>query len=457
MEFARPAHDTALAKIAQQHVARVISMKTMVWWAHEAPADPLQAAAAFDAASQVWEDDLKRLSRSALGQCDHNPEALRALLKRLAPPPAPTPALGRAWRLNLRTADGLPDLTEAEWEEVQRVRHLATQRAREAALARARASLPVDGRAEERRAAARKHTSRLQEQVQHTFHAVFGLSLPQHVFDFHAFWLGLNGDERALLKWPIGVTPGLLFDFFAERPMPSDGTDMRWHGRFTASPPELVHTLWGAGAHAHWGLWFDSDDAEPLLVYAEAPGQQPLVGAVRSLLSVVVERARAAKQWVASDPSLPADKIAQLHVRLDHLAHLALDHDPHAGQCFPLSGRTPTCDGLGAVLPGPCLRPSIEEVQAAILREDPVVAVWVAEARRALESHDPGPALLLGRDLHWFGSLDRPDHLAWSAELMAGAHDLLGNTALAAIARTHSGSSRFRETIRTVEVGSEAR
>jgi len=441
--------DPSLHALVARRVTQVLALQATLWWATQAPEDDLDAARAFDDMVRTWEAHANTQAAAAIEQAGDDRDALRAACDQLLPLPPLTPAVARALAEGRRTPWGGPDLSDAEWDAVKAIRHRAAAKAEAATLARAADQLPLDPTAAIRRAQASAAVAEQEATNRDTVQAVFGLRLPDHVFAFHAFWQGLDGDEQALMRWPIGLSPGKLFDFFDGAFETSGDTDPRLHGRFSGTPPEMLHAMRGDGDGLHWGLWYDADDAEPLL--ASFHGRRDggtIQGTRQSLLSLVFARARAAQKWVADDTSLTAEQVARLHVRLGRLAAVALALEPGADQAAPLEDRTPTCDGMGAALRGPVAeRPPLHVLRRTLRDDLPEISQWVDDARAALARDEPGLALLLGRDLHWHWSTDRPHYQQWAHELLVAAHRQLGNPALAAIADVHAGPARFRASI----------
>lgn len=446
-----PMHaDPAAHAILERWVARFLTLRTTLWWATEAPRDDLEAARVHGELAGEWEADTRRRAQVVLADVGPTPDLLRPALEQALPLPPLTPAVAQAFAEGRRAPWGGPDLDDDQWAEVQAVRQRAAARAEAAMRARAAAALPLDPAASERRARARAAVLERAPMQREQLQSLLGLRLPDHLFAFRAFWEGLDGDERALMSWPVGVSPGMVFDLLGSEAL-IDPVAARQHGRFSGTPPELVHALWGDGGGMHWGLWYDTDSSEPFLASFRGREGGGISGAHRTLLSVVVERARAARGWVADDASLPPDKVARLHVRLDRLVAVALALEPEADQVEPLGHRLPTCDEVG-VHRGETVvrRPPLHVIRRAIQADAPELAAWVCHARDELAAGRPLPALLLGRDLHWLWSPERPEHHVLARELLVGAHRALGNPALAAIAEAHSGEARFRPGIATV-------
>ncbi len=433
-----------------EHRAKQVRENTeTLWWSTDAPADALEASRAvrvfresLDARIDAAKEAALAELRSTVGVVDPKP-----VIDRHLPRVALTEAIQRAWDEGRTTMGGTPKLSDQEWGAVHALNQKSRDRAEAARLAGALADLPPDPDAEARRARARAETDAIRDSVLARVRDLVGLTLPDHVFAFHAFWKSLSEDEAAVMEFPLGIGPGMLFDWFEDPSSRTliEGMDVRLHGRFTGTPPEMLHALWGDTDGLHWGLWYDADDAEPMVVSFFGRDGGGIGGSRWTLLGVVVERIFQMWSVVSKDRTMSQDRRDELHARMDQMLELARSFDDRSGEQYKLGGRVPTCDDMGIWLPpgqqAPT-RPSIDELRQAIRSDDPIVQQWTAEAHDALAAGDPMPALALGRDLHWVWNKQRSHHAEAAADLMARAHDALGNPALAAIARAHAGEER---------------
>lgn len=454
----------AFATLVAERTTAAREAWSLAWWAHEAPADPVAAGAAFAEAARAW-DAAAREAAMALErwrqQETPSRDAVAAELRRRLPAPLLTPAEQAALDAGRVTRGGAPRLTDAEFEELRDVRQRARARMWDSRVAVATAALPADPDRARRQDAAQAHVDAHRSAWRARVAAGLGLTLPDHAFAHHAFWLGLSDDERAVLRNACGLAPGLLTDWLGPRaPQALPGRDLRQHGRFTRTPPGLLHALWGDSDGEHWGIWFDADapTGSPLTGGFHGRGGTEIALGVGTLLQVVLERIA----W--TEPELRQDTHLEPAERDRRLAHLerivtwlrvlqpgALGHRPEP------PGRIRTVDGAGvpaAQVPGglPAGIPDSWRRREALLSGDAPTTAWIELAEDALHNGNPGVALVIGRDLHWFWDATRPARQEQAARLLAAAHDALGNPALAAIARAHA-RARFADSISALGPG----
>lgn len=429
---------------------RIQSIIEARWWHADAPDAPEVADAAFRAMQVALVPRLADASAAAFAQMEANPDSdLMGVIEAHLPALYWTPGHAAAVAEGRVTSSGAPKLTDAEHTEVVEFQRIAFERAQAARRAAAAARVPEVPGADQRRRAARVRVEAGKARWQARVRDCIGLTLPDHVFDFYAFWLSLTPDELSMFDGLVGVRPGMLFDWCVDvLPTPIDDRDVRLHGRFTGTPPEMLHALWGNIDGLHWGLWYDADDAQPRIAsfYGRDGGGISL--GPSTLLGVVLEQLDGA--WDTTNEASPSPETDDELVRLERLETAAREFMRSEGHGEFSTGRIPTCDGIGVpfdVLDAPPSRPSVDTIYEAIRADDPVVETWVHAARTALADGVPQLALAIGRDLHWIWHSERPHHQRWAADLMSRAHAALGHPALAAIARAHANAERFHRGI----------
>lgn len=300
------------------------------------------------------------------------------------------------------------------------------------------------------RSEAREVTRALQAPLRTWILQTYGLLLPDHMFTFWAFWLGLSPIEReALARF---IYPAGLFTFFEEggrESIPREGLDHRLAWRYYLDPPEFLTVLTGDADGLHYGLWYDTPHALPSFVagyYSRDADAIRFAG--RTLLEVLratVERterdwyppanAREGEEdlfptWLLRDAITEyetADQRERGNTSLEVFMHDALQE------------RLATCNGIGVSVPSPYNQSVLQPCHVmyeAIRSDAPEVTVWITEAEQACEKGQPAFALVLGHDLHWL-SAGRPhrEEAAW--RLLTRAYKVLGYDALAAIATLH--------------------
>lgn len=278
----------------------------------------------------------------------------------------------------------------------------------------------------------------------------YGLSLPDHMFTFWAFWLGLSPSERQAAG--RFVRPAGLFTYFeagGRERVPRAGLDHRLAWRYYRDPPEFVPILTGRVDGLHYGLWYDAPSALPTFVagYYTRDADR-----IRCAGRTVLEALRAAVGRAARDWYPPANAresegdLFPTWLLLDAIGEYEAADRAERGNA-PLDAfiraasreRLATCSGIGVVVPAPYDRavPQPPDVVYETISADaPELTAWIAEAEQACENGQPAFAFVLGHDLHWL-SADRPDREEAAWRLFIKAYDVLGYDALAAIATLH--------------------
>ncbi|EFH80326.1 ADP-ribosylation family protein [Ktedonobacter racemifer] len=300
------------------------------------------------------------------------------------------------------------------------------------------------------RSEAREVTAVLQEPMRAWIMQSYGLLLPDHIFTFWTFWLGLGPIEReAITRF---IYPAGLFSFFEEggrERTPREGLDHRLAWRYYLDPPEFLTVLTGDADGLHYGLWYDTPHALPSFVAGYYSRDADAIRyAGRTLLEVLhatVERTerdwyppanvREGEEdlfptWLLRDAITEYETIDQRergNASLEVFIHDALQE------------RLATYNGIGVRVPPP-YNQSVPQpchvVYEAIRSDAPEVTTWITEAEQACEKGQPAFALVLGHDLHWL-SAGQPhrEEAAW--RLLTRAYEVLGYDALATIATLH--------------------
>lgn len=414
------------------------------WWLDRLDRDD-------DELAEVWPTARAELERRAAGR-------RQALLA----------AFDRAFSGTLR--DGGSGRLRARWEREQArwlpgaaarrqrsdpaadERHLAADERRaevEYGLWR-RSRLPSAATVRTGREAGRRAAEAMREPVTAEVRRTHGLTLPEHLFTFVAFWLGLTDVERGALAWPVGILgPVGVLDRFAAPASPArpakarDGLDHRLHQRFYRDPPEFLTVLHGDDG-LRYGLWYDDPDCPPSFVASFDNRDGGGIGAHGpTLLGVVRERVE--RVQLHQDTG-PGEEAARLHAWLvrDAVTEFETADRPERGQAYldrwrrevRLDGRVATVAEVGVLAGAPATTRDVEVVERAVRAGDPGVQALVDAALAACAEGDPGEALALGHDLHWLSKGD-PEREAWAAELLAAAYGRLGRPALAAVAAVH--------------------
>jgi hypothetical protein len=333
-----------------------------------------------------------------------------------------------------------------------------------------RALVADQGAVDARRAAARERVLRVRDAARARVQATHGVVLPDSLFLFAAFWQSLDETERAFLERDLGLgqLTGVCDDLAGDAPRPPGERDPRLGGREATDPPEFFPFLRSARTDVRFGLWYDEPaggaagvartDANRFVELRLCVGLSPLQ-ALRGELETAVGD-------VAQDRTMRARTYRLAFVRealcafetgeRPERAYPYVERHPYLARYRPERTRVPTADGAGAWLPGDAgalLYRYPGAIVRALVERDPAVEVQVARALEQLAAGDPGDALALGRDLHWWSGrfVDGQwgQQRAWAAQvlelterLLVGAYHALGRPALAEIARVHIGARR---------------
>jgi hypothetical protein len=351
--------------------------------------------------------------------------------------------------------DALRERANARLEEGRQLRQRVERAKRRKELRKRCAAwraevLPdADSLARERRRA-REEVRASAERVRARLQRSHGITLPDHVFEFQAFWNGLHPVEREA-AYSLDLVPMGLLDLFDDtvEQRRIDGLDLRLHGRYYRDPPEFFTVLHGGTDGLHYGLWYDDPSAPPAFIasyYNNDGGELGLFPG--ALLDMVREQlGRRMEELEDEEPGEGDDAWLQLEVLREALDAFA----PSAKPVPALPGhRLDTVDGAGALVrpEDPEHARDPEQLYQELSRIEPeALRERVAAALASCEAGDPSEALALGRDLHWLshGVHEREEA---AAAVLEAAYRALGRTALAEVARVHQ---RHRD-LRTVGV-----
>lgn len=310
------------------------------------------------------------------------------------------------------------------------------------------------------RAGARQQAEAQREPVQAFFQQVYHLTLPDHVFTFWAFWLGLTPRERAAMDWRIhtfaeitsalGISPCGIFAYFEQagrERLPQAGLDHRLYERFSCDPPEFLTALQGDSDGLHFGLWYDNPQKPEAFVtsyYSRDGGGIGYEG--QTLLEALREQIEWAEYHSNAESEPEERRRYRLSIKLlrDAVMEYETGDRPEQGEEYiatlkKLEGRIPTYNELGVVVPPPyeqALERDAEAIGRAICDDAPPVQTWIAEALQACTQGQPALALALGHDLHWL-SHDQQARKEAAHLLLSKAYAVLGYQALAEIASLH--------------------
>ncbi|GHO50656.1 ADP-ribosylation family protein [Ktedonospora formicarum] len=314
------------------------------------------------------------------------------------------------------------------------------------------------------RAGARQQAEAQREPVQAFFQQAYQLTLPDHVFAFWAFWLGLTPLERAAMDWRInerdefdvtmsvlGISPGGIFEYFEKagrERIPQAGLDHRLNDRFYRDPPEFFTALHGDTDGLHFGLWYDNPH-EPSAFAASYYSRDG--GGIAYKGQTLLEAVREEIEWTefhSDDYSEQEEERSQHRLSIQLLRDAVMEYEtgdrPERGEDYVdtygnTEGRIPTCNELGVIVPPPheqLLERDVEAIYHAIRTDDHQVKTWIDEALQACAQGQPARALALGHDLHWL-SHDQQERKEAAHLLLIRAYEMLGYRALAEIATLH--------------------
>ncbi|HET8844493.1 MAG TPA: ADP-ribosylation family protein, partial [Ktedonobacteraceae bacterium] len=317
------------------------------------------------------------------------------------------------------------------------------------------------------RAGARREAEAQREAVQAFFQENFHIILPDHVFTFWAFWLGLTPLERVAMDWrsdfssdlsisALGISPCGIFEYFSQEGrarIPRSGLDHRLNARFYRDPPAFFTALYGDSDGLHYGLWYDNPlEASACVVsYYSRDG-----GGIAYQGQTLLEAVRRGIEWAQFHMEYERDKEEQRRCRLgvlllrDAVMEYETADQPEQGEGYlyndrrNIGPRIPTCNEFGVVVPSSYEQPAernIDLVSQAIQEDTPEVKLRVAEALQACEQGQPALALALGHDFHWLSN-DRLERKDEAHLLLSKAYEKLGYTALVEIATLHH---RYRD------------
>lgn len=300
------------------------------------------------------------------------------------------------------------------------------------------------------RSKAQMATATLQEPTREWVQRTYGLLLPDYMFTFWAFWLGLSPIERqATTRF---VYPSGLFTFFeagGRERIPREGLDHRLAWRYYLDPPEFVTVLLGDADGLHYGLWYDDPHALPTFV---AGYYSRDADAIRCAGRTLLEVLRDTVERTALDFYPPANaREAEEDLFPVWLLHNTIREYEEADQqergdvsrdafIYEVArDRLATCSKIGVLVPSAydhSVPHPPDMVYKSIRSDAPEIAAWIAEAEQACENGQPAYALVLGHDLHWL-SAGHPHHEEAAWRLLTRAYEVLGYDALAAIATLH--------------------
>lgn len=119
---------SAARELLEHRAALALEAHALHWWAHEAPPDPAEAAAACPAARERWEAAVAQgRAQAEAWLAEHGPEleGLKTELRAALPCPPLTEAESKARAQGRVTAGGAPRLSEAERAQQAAVRSRA--------------------------------------------------------------------------------------------------------------------------------------------------------------------------------------------------------------------------------------------------------------------------------------------------------------------------------------------
>lgn len=310
------------------------------------------------------------------------------------------------------------------------------------------------------RAGARQQANAQREPVQAFFQQTYHLTLPDHVFNFWAFWLGLTPFERETMNWQLdndpiqpalGISPGGIFRYFEQTgraSIPQEDLDHRLNSRFYRDPPEFFTALHGDTDGLHFGLWYDNPHEPSAFVasyYSRDGGGIAYAG--QTLLEAIreqIERAQYHNDTTNEQKEWHSKQQLGFMLLRDAVMEYETADRPEQGITYiqtyrKCEERIPTCNELGITVPPSYERPQERDIAAiyqAICADDPQVKIWINEALEACAQGQPALALALGHDLHWL-SHDQPERKEAAYLLLTRAYEVLGYQALSDIVTLH--------------------
>ena len=263
---------------------------------------------------------------------------------------------------------------------------------------------------------------------------VYQLRMPRHLAYAAGWWLGLTRAERAEAWGYVGTGLAGVTEWFEGDNLTRatiDGLDGRLHYRFRREPPEMVTVFGGNSDGSHWGLWYDDPAELPRTISHNWARDSSETSACQPTLLMTLRHEMLGRD--ALDPNY-----CHLGTIVDWLDEV-LAQELEAHRAEQISRFVPRAEILGGIGPWVAGWTAPAELGTMWTRQElyaaraPIVDDWIAAARAAIAT-EPGRALLLGRELHWF---DGDPYRAVSGELLVTAYRALGRDALAEIARLH--------------------
>lgn len=294
----------------------------------------------------------------------------------------------------------------------------------------------------ERRAALQTALDRFPS-VHDRMEEIYGLRMPKHLAYAMGFWMGLDRAERSEAWAYLGNGPGGVGDWFFDGMLDRKvipGLDERLQDRFRCDPPEMVTIFSGNSDGGHWGLWYDDPKELPRTVvmnYARDDGETS--ACERTLLASLRDHIAGRE---GDEPFEPGEWPHRLTILSWFYECLKGEQLAHAEENIPNPLARPDyrLGGYPSLAPGYVL-PAEEQTYAAHQKRyaaykarAPEVREWIASAFADLAAGKPGPALMLGRELHW---LDADDYREDGAKMLIDAYRALDRHALAEIIRVH--------------------
>jgi hypothetical protein len=327
-----------------------------------------------------------------------------------------------------------------------------------------KAHMPLPEELAALRTGARQQAEAQREPVQAFFRQAYQLILPDHVFTFWAFWLGLTPLERAAMDWhrrldendefipDLGISPGGIFEYFEQagrERVPLAGLDHRLNERSYLDPPEFFTALYGDTDGLRFGLWYDNPHKSSAFVASYYAGDPTGIAYEGQTL---LEAVRAQIEWAeyhTDDYSDEEEERSKKRLSVWLLRDAVMEYEtvnrPERGKEYVETygkleeKRIPTCNGLGVIVPPPYEQPlerDTEAVYQAILSDTSEVKAWINEALQACAQGQPALALALGHDLHWLWH-NQPERKEAAHLLLTRAYKALGYQALAEIETLH--------------------
>ncbi len=257
----------------------------------------------------------------------------------------------------------------------------------------------------------------------------FGVEFPHDFFQFWNFVQELSKHSNSLLKSPLHIQLGNVFQVFQSNPGQED-IPLSLDSRFYKDPPEFITVLLGDTDGLHWGYYLDDPQASDFLVayyyhndaFQIDIGGSNLFAAVKNYLDDVY---RTIEGYAQSDLAY-SETYHQNLGALDELKSILLNYD-HKGETKRVV-TAQTRDGIGIVVPTEQYRPLCEDDKFQQWDYVPgyeEVQTYQEKAFQLLAKGYPGTALKLGKDL-W----DYPDYFEVSFALLEKAYQALNRPVL---------------------------